>query len=30
VENGKVEVSLWFSPVELVEWSREVDRWILE
>lgn len=30
VENGKMEVSLWFSPGELVDWSREIDRWVLE
>lgn len=30
VENGVVEVSLWFTPGELVEWSREIDSWILE
>lgn len=30
VENGEKEVSLWFSPEELVEWSRDTDRWIFE
>jgi len=30
VDNGKLEVSLWFTPGEVVEWSREIDRWILE
>jgi len=29
-ENGEKEVSLWFSPDELVAWNRDVDRWILE
>lgn len=30
VENGEIEVALWFKPEELVSWSREVDRWIFE
>lgn len=30
VENGEKEVGLWFKPEELVEWEREVDRWIFE
>src|SRR5512139_2511217 len=30
VENGELEVALWFTPEEQVEWSREVDRWIYE
>jgi nucleoside-diphosphate kinase len=30
VENGEKEVSLWFRQEELVEWSREADRWIFE
>ncbi|KAA3662018.1 MAG: nucleoside-diphosphate kinase [Chloroflexi bacterium] len=29
-ENGKKEVSLFFSPEELVEWGRDTDRWIKE
>lgn len=29
-ENGESEVNLWFQPRELVAWSRDVDRWILE
>ncbi len=29
-ENGKKEVSLFFSPEELVEWGRDTDRWINE
>jgi nucleoside-diphosphate kinase len=30
VENGELEVALWFKPEELVSWSREVDRWVFE
>jgi nucleoside-diphosphate kinase len=30
VENGELEAALWFRSDELVEWSREVDCWILE
>jgi nucleoside-diphosphate kinase len=30
VENGEKEVALWFRPDELVEWTREVDRWVFE
>ncbi|GAB4505712.1 MAG: nucleoside-diphosphate kinase [Anaerolineales bacterium] len=30
VENGEKEVALWFKKEELVEWSRDVDRWIFE
>ena len=30
VENGEKEVALWFKPDELVEWKREVDRWVYE
>lgn len=30
VENGQAEIALWFRPEELVTWSREVDRWIIE
>ena len=29
-ENGEVEVALWFKPAELVQWERDIDRWILE
>lgn len=29
-ENGETEVALWFSEAELVNWSRDVDRWIFE
>ncbi len=30
VENGEKEVALWFKPDELVDWTREVDKWIFE
>ena len=30
VENGAKEVDLWFKKSELVEWGREVDRWVFE
>lgn len=30
VENGAKEVALWFKQEELVNWSREVDRWVFE
>ena len=30
VENGKSETALWFSEDELVNWQRDVDRWIFE
>lgn len=30
VENGAGEVSLWFKQEELVDWSRENDKWIFE
>ena len=30
VENGESEVALWFKKDELVEWGREVDRWVFE
>lgn len=30
VENGEIEVALWFSPAELVDWKRDSDRWIFE
>jgi nucleoside-diphosphate kinase len=29
-ENGEKEVTLWFSPSELVDWKRDSDLWILE
>ena len=30
VENSEKEVSLWFKPIEIVEWKRDTDRWIFE
>jgi len=30
VENGVGEVELWFRKEELVDWKREVDRWVFE
>lgn len=30
VENGINEVQLWFQPDELVDWTRDVDRWVFE
>ena len=29
-ENGAAEVALWFSPNELMDWKRDLDRWIFE
>jgi len=29
-ETAAEEVKLWFKPAELVDWSRDVDRWIFE
>lgn len=29
-ENGEKEVTLWFKPEELVDWTREADRWVFE
>jgi nucleoside-diphosphate kinase len=29
-ETGEREVSLWFTKNELVEWPREIDRWVFE
>lgn len=29
-ENGEKEVALWFKPEEIIDWSREADRWIFE
>jgi nucleoside-diphosphate kinase len=28
--NGEKEVALWFKPGELVEWKRDIDRWVFE
>ena len=30
VENGEKEVELWFKQGELVDWKREVDKWVFE
>jgi nucleoside-diphosphate kinase len=30
VENGEKEIALWFKPAELVDWTRDTDRWIFE
>ena len=30
IENGEIEVALWFRPAELVDWKRGADRWIFE
>ena len=30
VENGEMEVALWFKPAELVDWKRAADPWIFE
>lgn len=30
VENGAKEVALWFKEEEVVDWKREVDRWVFE
>lgn len=29
-ETAAVEVALWFRPDELLDWGREIDRWIFE
>ena len=29
-ENGESEVALWFQKGELIDWKREVDRWVFE
>ena len=28
--NGEKEVALWFKPDELVNWNREIDKWVFE
>lgn len=30
VENGEQEVDLWFKAEEIVDWQRDMDRWIFE
>jgi nucleoside-diphosphate kinase len=29
-ETAAEEVALWFSPAELVSWTRDTDRWVFE
>lgn len=29
-ENGEKEVALWFTPEEIVSWSRDLDKWYFE
>ena len=30
VENGKLEINLWFNSGEIVNWSRALDPWVFE
>ena len=30
VETAAAEVALWFKPADLVEWSRDLDRWLYD
>jgi nucleoside-diphosphate kinase len=30
LETAELEVGLWFSPAELIEWRRDIDRWVFE
>ncbi len=30
IENGEMEIALWFQARELVDWQRSTDRWIFE
>lgn len=30
IETARQEIAMWFQPAELVDWSREGDRWIFE
>ncbi len=30
IENGEIEVELWFKPAELLDWQRDIDKWIFE
>lgn len=30
VENGEKEVALWFTPGEIVDWSRAIEPWVFE
>ncbi|MGV8050577.1 MAG: nucleoside-diphosphate kinase [Anaerolineaceae bacterium] len=29
-ENAEAEIALWFKPEELVEWKRDIEKWIFE
>jgi nucleoside-diphosphate kinase len=29
-DTARLEIALWFRPEELVDWTRELDRWIFE
>ncbi|MFZ3151256.1 MAG: nucleoside-diphosphate kinase [Anaerolineaceae bacterium] len=29
-ENAEAEIALWFRPEELVEWKRDIEKWIFE
>ena len=29
-DTARQEITLWFSPEELIDWTRELDRWIFE
>ena len=30
IENGIKEVGIWFMPTELVQWKREIDKWVFD
>lgn len=30
IENGEKEVALWFDEEELIDWERDLDRWVFE
>jgi nucleoside-diphosphate kinase len=30
VENGIGEIKLWFKSAELVDWQRDLDKWVFE
>lgn len=30
IENAESEINLWFKPEELVAWTRDTDKWIIE
>jgi nucleoside-diphosphate kinase len=30
IENGELEVALWFAPDELLSWERPIDPWVFE